>query len=160
MNSTFICVGVSPCFDITLVLDALEPDHVSRVSDELREAAGVAVNVARELKRLGKRSVLWHLVQSRKMYAASSLLKVFVPFEVFPEKNLFTLPLIRRYASFSRRRFAMFLDIIRYISYMNINVMITLNTTETIAFAVSSVINAVAMNDNKIRMTFNQVKKL
>jgi len=62
MNSTFICVGVSPCFDITLVLDALEPDHVSRVSDELREAAGVAVNVARELKRLGKRSVVTGLL--------------------------------------------------------------------------------------------------
>jgi len=62
MNSTFICVGVSPCFDITLVLDALEPDRVSRVSDEMREAAGVAVNVARELKRLGKRAVVTGLL--------------------------------------------------------------------------------------------------
>lgn len=62
MNSTFICVGVSPCFDVTLVLDALEPDRVSRVSGELREAAGVAVNVARELKRLGKRSVVTGLL--------------------------------------------------------------------------------------------------
>lgn len=62
MNSTFICVGVSPCFDITLVLDALEPDRVSRVADELREAAGVSVNVARELKRLGKRSVVTGLL--------------------------------------------------------------------------------------------------
>lgn len=59
---TFLCVGVSPCFDVTLVLDALEPDKVSRVSDELREAAGVAVNVARELKRLGKRAVVTGLL--------------------------------------------------------------------------------------------------
>ncbi len=62
MNSTFICVGVSPCFDITLLLDSLAPDTVSRVGGELREAAGVAVNVARELKRLGKRSVVTGLL--------------------------------------------------------------------------------------------------
>ncbi len=62
MNNTFICVGVSPCFDTTLVLDTLEPDKVSRVSDELSEAAGVALNVARELKRLGKRSVVTGLL--------------------------------------------------------------------------------------------------
>lgn len=62
MSNTFICVGVSPCFDATLVLDALEPDKVSRVSKELREAAGVALNVARELKRQGKRSVVTGLL--------------------------------------------------------------------------------------------------
>ena len=47
-----------------------------------------------------------------------------------------------------------------YISNTNINPITTLNAIETIALTVSSVISRVAINDNKMRMTFNQVKKL
>lgn len=52
-NTRHLICGVNPAFDVTLELDALDPDRVNRVRRERREAAGKALNVARELQRLG-----------------------------------------------------------------------------------------------------------
>lgn len=48
----FVCVGLNPCFDVTLSLRQLDEDKVNRVADETRHAAGVALNVAAALHRL------------------------------------------------------------------------------------------------------------
>ena len=49
-----LCVGVSPSMDVTLRVAGLDRDRVNRVTGERREAGGKALNVARELCRLGK----------------------------------------------------------------------------------------------------------
>jgi len=48
-----ICVGVNPAFDITLSLDGLDDDRVNRVTEERRQAAGKAANVACVLASMG-----------------------------------------------------------------------------------------------------------
>ena len=47
-----VCIGVNPCFDVTLRLKELDDDKVNRVQSESRQAAGVAVNIARRLRSL------------------------------------------------------------------------------------------------------------
>ena len=51
-SGRYICIGLNPCFDVTLTLLGLDDDKVNRVVSERREAAGVALNVARALRNL------------------------------------------------------------------------------------------------------------
>ena len=51
-SGRYICVGLNPCFDVTLTLRELDDDKVNRVVNERCEAAGVALNVARALRNL------------------------------------------------------------------------------------------------------------
>lgn len=57
-RARYLVCGVNPAFDLTLELDALDDDRVNRVRAERREAAGKALNVARELTRLGTECLL------------------------------------------------------------------------------------------------------
>ena len=48
----YICVGLSPCFDLTMEIDELHDDKVNRTKSETRHPAGVSLNIATALKNL------------------------------------------------------------------------------------------------------------
>ena len=56
MKHTIVTVTLNPSIDVTLWVDGLDDDRVNRVQDELRQAGGKGVNVARVTGKFGVRT--------------------------------------------------------------------------------------------------------
>ncbi len=56
MKHTIVTVTLNPSIDVTLWVDGMDDDRVNRVQDELRQAGGKGVNVARVTGKFGVRT--------------------------------------------------------------------------------------------------------